>query len=63
MVNNRHGMSKEKTNSPIVDEEWLRPFTMEDIDDMLDEAEAAFEAGEYLTHEEVFHRQTKVLTK
>ena len=35
--------------------EQLRPFTMEEIDDMLDEAEAAFEAGDYLTNEEVFH--------
>lgn len=35
--------------------EQLRPFTMEEIDDMLDEAEAAFEAGDYLTNDEVFH--------
>jgi hypothetical protein len=32
---------------------------MEEIDAMLDEAEAAFEAGDYLTHDEVFNRQTK----
>ena len=56
-------MCKEKTNSPIMDEEWLRPFTMEEIDDMLDEAETAFETGDYLTHEEVFNRQPTVLTK
>ena len=37
------------------EDEQLRPFTMEEIDDMLDEAEAAFEAGDYLTNEEVFH--------
>lgn len=37
------------------EKELLRPFTMEDIDDMLDEAEAAFEAGDYLTNEDVFH--------
>ena len=36
-------------------DEQLRPYTMQEIDDMLDEAEAAFEAGEYLTSEEVFH--------
>lgn len=36
--------------------EELRPYTMQEIDDMLDEAEAAFEAGDYLTNEEVFHR-------
>ena len=36
--------------------EQLRPYTMEEIDDMLDEAETAFEAGDYLTNDEVFHR-------
>jgi len=35
--------------------EYLRPFSMKEIDDMLDEAESAFEAGDYLTNEEVFH--------
>ena len=35
--------------------ERLRPYSMEEIDNMLDEAEAAFEAGDYLTNEEVFH--------
>ena len=35
--------------------EQLRPYTMEEIDDMLDEAEAAFEAGDYMTNDEVFH--------
>ena len=34
--------------------EQLRTFTMKKIDGMLDEAEAAFEAGDYLTQEEVF---------
>ena len=34
--------------------EQLRTFTMKEIDSMLDEAEAAFEAGDYLTQEEVF---------
>jgi len=29
---------------------------MEEIDDMLDEAEAAFEAGEYLSNDDVFHQ-------
>ena len=37
--------------------EQLRPYTMQEIDDMLDEAEAAFEAGDYLTNEEVFHHR------
>lgn len=39
------------------EEERLRPYTMEEIDDMLDEAEAAFEAGEYLSQDEVFHHE------
>ena len=38
-------------------DEQLRPYTMQEIDDMLDEAEAAFEAGDYLTNEEVFHHR------
>ena len=38
----------------------LRPYTMQEIDEMLDEAEAAFEAGEYLTNDEVFHHKEKV---
>ena len=38
-------------------EEQLRPYNMQEIDDMLDEAEAAFEAGDYLTNEEVFHHR------
>ena len=38
----------------------LQPFTMEEIDAMLDEAEQDFEAGEFLTHDEVFHRHEKV---
>ena len=44
----------EKANK--TESEQLRPYTMQEIDDMLDEAEAAFEAGDYLTNEEVFHR-------
>ena len=38
-------------------DEQLRPYTMQEIDDMLNEAEAAFEAGDYLTNEEVFHHK------
>ena len=37
--------------------EQLRPYTMQEIDDMLDEAETAFENGEYLTNDEVLLRQ------
>ena len=39
--------------------EQLRPYTMQEIDEMIDEAEAAFEAGEYLTNDEVFHHKEK----
>ena len=35
--------------------EQLRPYTMQEIDDMLDEAEAAFETGDYQTNDETFH--------
>jgi len=43
------------------DEEYsLRPYTMAEIDTMLDEAEAAFEAGDYLTQDEVFHHHETV---
>lgn len=37
------------------DSEQFRPYTMQEIDDMLDEAEAAFETGDYLTNDQVFH--------
>ena len=30
-------------------------YTMQEIDDMLDEVETAFENGEYLTNDKVFH--------
>ena len=39
----------------------LTPYTMQEIDDMLDEAEAAFEAGDYLTNDEVFHHHKKTV--
>ena len=39
----------------------LKPYTMKEIDAMLDEAEAAFEAGEYLTNDEVFHHHKKAV--
>lgn len=42
--------------------EQLRPFTMQEIDEMLDEAETAFEAGEYLTNDEVFHRTKEAVS-
>ena len=37
--------------------EQLRPYTMQEIDDMLDEAENAFEASDFLTQNEVFHQR------
>ena len=45
------------------EEERLRPYTMEEIDDMLDEAEAAFEAGEYLSQDEVFHHEKNTMAE
>lgn len=39
----------------------LRPYTMAEIDAMLDEAEAAFDAGDYLTQDQVFRREPKRL--
>ena len=39
----------------------LQPLTMEEIDAMLDEAERDFEAGEYLTQDEVFHQPKAVI--
>lgn len=43
-------------------EEPMTPYTMEEIDNMLDEAETAFEAGDYLTQEEVFHANKKAVS-
>lgn len=50
-MKNRFPAKAEQTNV-------LQPYTMAEIDDMLDEAEAAFEAGDYLTQDEVFHHET-----
>ena len=41
------------------EKERLRPYTMQEIDNLLDEAEKAFEAGDYLTNDEVFHHNKK----
>ncbi len=40
--------------------EELRPYTMKEIDAMLDEAEAAFDSGDFLTQDEVFHSKDNV---
>lgn len=42
--------------------EQLHPYTMQEIDKMLDEAEAAFKAGDFMTNDEVFHPQKEGLT-
>jgi len=48
----------EQANKREKEQEYdLTPFTMDEIDAMLDEAESAFEAGEYLTNDEVFHHR------
>ncbi|MDD7317730.1 MAG: hypothetical protein SOZ80_07725 [Prevotella sp.] len=40
--------NEEMTNSP---------YTMEEIDSILDEAEKGFERGEYMTNDDVFRKQ------
>ena len=37
-----------------------RPYTMEEIDAMLDEAEEGFASGQFKTNEEVFHSEYAV---
>ena len=39
----------------------MQPYTMDEINAMLDEAEAAFEAGEFLTQDEVFHPSSETV--
>ena len=46
---------------PSLGHQPLRPYTMKELDAMLDEAEAAFEAGDYLTNDEVFHHSERLL--
>ena len=43
--------------------ERLRPYTMQEIDKILDEAETAFEAGDYMTNNEVFQLIERINTK
>ena len=43
--------------------EQLRPYTMQEIDAMLDEAEAAFKAGRGIPDEEVMRRQEEKLAR
>ena len=44
-------------------EEQLKPYTMEEINAMLDEAEADFAAGKGIPHEEVMHRSREKLAR
>ena len=44
-------------------EEQLRPYTMEEIDAMLDEAEANFEAGLGIPHEEVMREMDEEIER
>lgn len=41
--------------------EQLRPYTMQEIDEMLDEAESSFEAGDFMTNDEVFHHSRRLV--
>jgi len=53
----RHGAKSPSCTDEEMDrmaKEWLRPFTMEEIHQRMDEAEAEIEAGEVMTSEEVF---------
>lgn len=51
-----HSLKRGYTQEEIdeMDAEWLRPFTMEELNRWMDEAETEIEAGEVLTSEEVF---------
>jgi hypothetical protein len=44
-------------------EETLKPYTMEEINAMLDEAEANFAAGKGIPHEEVMRRSREKLAQ
>ena len=44
-------------------EEQLKPYTMEEINAMLDEAEADFAAGKGIPHEEVMRRSREKLAR
>ena len=45
------------------DDEQLTPYTMDEINAMLDEAERQAEAGEYITHEDLMREWDKELTQ
>ena len=45
------------------DDEQLTPYTMDEINAMLDEPERQAEAGEYITHEDLMREWDKELTQ
>ncbi len=52
-------MNKKK----LTDLQSLKPYTMEEIDEMLTAAENDFVNGDYVTNEEVKERHAKMLSK
>lgn len=44
-------------------QELSHPFTMKEIDNMLDEAESAFQSGDYLTNDEVFQHNINIVAE
>ena len=49
-------LAKQLLEHVKTEEKPLKPYTIEEIDSMLNEAEADFETGNYLTNEEVFNK-------
>ena len=49
-------LAKQLLEHVKTEEKHLKPYTIEEIDIMLNEAEADFETGIYLTNEEVFNK-------
>lgn len=47
----------------VQEDEQLTPYTMDEINAMLDEAERQAEAGEYITHEDLMREWDKELTQ
>lgn len=41
----------------------IKPYTMEDIDEILDAAEENFRRGNYITNEEVMRHNAKILAE
>jgi hypothetical protein len=68
MVKDLNGSQKLELVSIIIDSlknaevtSSVQHYTMDEINAMLDEAEAAFEAGEFLTQDEVFHPSSETV--